>query len=641
MAGRHNRLNGHDSAEFHKRFRLLLLIVVCALSVLVVRMWHLQVIKGSELFQRSESNSLRNRTIRAVRGVILDRNRTVLVDNQAAFDILFHPQRAGNVRDVTHRFAALCRERSLPYPEEILEIRKTRSVEPLRIERNISREKLALVEAHALELPGMVSDVVPVRQYLQEEKMAHLIGYMGEISPEDLERDGMRYASGDMVGKFGVERYLDSPLRGTNGAENVVVNVVGKEVRILGRISPIAGHNVILNVDSVLQEAAWNALEGKPGAVVALDPRDGAVLALVSSPSFDPNLFRGGISARDWKRLSQDPAHPLENRAISGQYPPGSTYKLVVAAAALEEGLITPDTAFHCNGSFTLGNRTFRCWQKHGHGSVSLHRAIVSSCDVYFYNLGKLLGVDKIAQYARAFGFGEITGIDLPREKGGTIPTRDWKLARFKTPWQPGETISIAIGQGYNTATPLQLALAYGALANGGTVWRPRVVRQIESIDGKVVQAFPPEKKSVLPISEKNRLLLRDALWGVVNEPGGTGGALRRKEADVAGKTGTAQVVGYASDGKAKSYSGRFRDHALFVCFAPHENPEIVVAVIAENAGHGGSAAAPVARRVIDAYFEQKNQPGKEQTARPDTPPRVKPSLAAIRPEPARKEEEP
>ncbi|NPU83118.1 MAG: penicillin-binding protein 2 [Syntrophaceae bacterium] len=639
MASRHNRLNGHDSAEFHKRFRLLLLIIVCAMSVLLVRMWHLQVIKGSELYQRSESNSMRNRTIRAIRGVILDTNRKVLVDNQAAFDILFHPQRAGNVQEVTKRFAALCTERSLPYPEEILEIRKTRSVEPLRIERNISREKLALVEAHTLELPGMVSEVVPVRQYLQGERMAHVIGYMGEISPEELGKEGLRYSSGDMVGKFGIERYLDAPLRGVNGAENVVVNVVGKEVRILGRLSPVAGHNVVLNIDSVLQEAAWKALDGRPGSVVALDPRNGAVLALLSSPSFDPNLFRGGISARDWKKLSQDPAHPLENRAISGQYPPGSTYKLVVAAAALEEGLITPSTSFNCTGSFTLGNRTFRCWQKHGHGRVSLHRAIVESCDVYFYNLGKLLGVDKIARYARAFGFGDVTGIDLPREKGGIIPTRDWKLARFKAPWQPGETISISIGQGYNTVTTLQLASAYGALANGGTLWRPRVIRQIEAIDGKVVQAFPPEKKSVLPIREENRILLRDALWGVVNEPGGTGGALRRKEADVAGKTGTAQVVGNAPDGKVKSFSGRFRDHALFVCFAPHEHPEIVVAVIAENAGHGGSAAAPVARKVIDAYFEQKNPAAKEQTARRDPPSRVKPAMAAVQPDPVRKED--
>ncbi|MGV8081851.1 MAG: penicillin-binding protein 2 [Syntrophales bacterium] len=639
MASRHNRLNGHDPAEFHQRFRLLLLVVICALSVLVVRLWYLQVIKGSELYHRSESNSMRNRTIRAVRGVILDTNRKVLVDNQAAFDILFYPQRAGNVRDVTQRFASLCTERSLSYPDEILEIRKTRSVDPVRIERNISREKLALVESHTLELPGMVSEVVPVRQYLQGEQMAHVIGYMGEVSPDDLGREGMRYSSGDMVGKFGIEKYLDAPLRGINGAENVVVNVVGKEVRILGRLSPVAGQNVVLTIDSVLQEAAWNALEGKPGAVVALDPRDGAVLAMVSSPSFDPNLFRGGISARDWKKLSQDPAHPLENRAISGQYPPGSTYKLVVAAAALEEGLVTPDTSFHCNGSFTLGNRTFRCWKKEGHGRISLHRAIVESCDVYFYNAGKLLGVDKIAQYARAFGFGEITGIDLPREKGGIIPTREWKIRRFKKPWQQGETISISIGQGFNTVTPLQLASAYAALANGGTLWRPHVIRQIESIDGKVVQAFAPEKKGVLPISEKNRLFLRDALWGVVNEPGGTGGALRRKEADVAGKTGTAQVVGLPVAGKAGGLSSRFRDHALFVCFAPSKQPEIVVAVIAENAGHGGSVAAPVARKVIDAYFGKKNRNAEEQTVRQDPSPRTKPPLAAVKPDPVRKED--
>ncbi len=639
MANENNRLNSHDSGKYRQRFRLLLILVVCSLSVLVARMWYLQIIKGSELYQRSESNSIRNRTIRAVRGVVLDTNRQVLVDNQAAFDILFHPQRAGNVRDVTQRFASLCSERSLPYPREILEIRKTRSVEPIRIERNISREKLALVEAHTLELPGMVSEVVPVRQYLQGEAMAHVIGYMGEVGPEDLARAGTRYSSGDMVGKFGIERQFDQPLRGTNGAETVVVNVAGKEMSILGRVSPVAGNNVVLTIDAALQEAAWNALGGRPGSVAALDPRDGSVLALVSSPSFDPNLFRGGISSGDWKKLSRNPAHPLENRAVSGQYPPGSTYKLVVAAAALEEGLITPATTFHCPGHFTLGNRTFRCWNQKGHGNVSLHRAMVQSCDVYFYNLGKLLGVDKIAHYARAFGFGDLTGIDLPREKSGLIPTREWKVSRFKQPWLPGETISIAIGQGYNTVTPLQLALAYGALANGGTVWRPRVVRQIEAIDGQVIQTFAPEKKGSLPLSDKNRILLRDALWGVVNEAGGTGYAARRKEADVAGKTGTAQVVGNPAAGKARSLSARFRDHALFVCFAPHKQPEIVVAVIAENAGHGGSAAAPVARQVIDAYFAQKSKAAKEQVTRLDPPSRSGQAPETTAAQPVRRED--
>lgn len=622
------RLNGHEPSEYRSRFRILIILVTLALSVLVARMWYLQIIKGEELGLRSENNSVRLRTIRAVRGFIMDTNRKVLVDNLPSFDIMFVPNRAKNVQDVAQKMEAIYASRELTFSPEILMTKRTSSIEPIKVEKNVSREKLALIEAHALELPGVMSEVVTVRQYLGGEKYSHIIGYLGEVSPEDLEKDdNEQYTGGDMVGKYGIEKYLDQYLRGKNGAEQVEVNVVGKEKRVRGKIIPVSGDNVVLTIDSFLQEAAWDALEGKPGAVVVMDVRDGSILAMVSAPSFDPNLFRAGISARDWKKLSSDPFHPLENRAISGQYPPGSTYKLMVAAAALEEGIVTPSTSFNCNGSFDMGNRKFRCWNKKGHGRVSLHRAIVQSCDVYFYNVGKLLGVDKIAEYSRAFGFGSVTGIDLPREKPGIIPTRKWKLSRFKVPWQLGETISIAIGQGFNTVTPLQLVGAYAALANGGTVWKPRIIKQIESVDGKIVKAYAPERRGVLPLSKETMELLRNGLWGVVNEGGGTGSALRRKEADVAGKTGTSQVVGLPEDAKArkaKVLAARFKDHALFVCFAPFKSPEIAVAVIAENAGGGGSVAAPIARKVVDAYFQHKQAqnrqapPGRQQVAKAD-----------------------
>ncbi|MBU0575057.1 MAG: penicillin-binding protein 2, partial [Proteobacteria bacterium] len=383
----------------------------------------------------------------------------------------------------------------------------------------------------------------------------------------------------------------------------------GKAVRSLGKINAAPGDDVVLTIDSALQETAWNALGDRPGAVAVLDPRSGAVLALVSSPSFDPNIFTGGISFDDWETLANDPRHPMENRSISGQYPPGSTYKPVIAAAALEEGLITPDTTFFCNGAFEMGDRTFRCWQEKGHGHVNLHRAIVESCDVYFYNLGKMLGVDRIAAYARAFGLGAPLGIDLPREKGGLIPTKQWKLSRLKEPWQPGETLSLAIGQGYNLVTPLQLANVYATLANGGTLYRPRLVKQIESSDGHVIKEYGPEKMGALPFRTQTIATINRALWGAVNEKGGTGYILRRKAEDVAGKTGTSQVIGLPDEEKArkaKRVSAAFRDHALFVCFAPYGNPEIAVAVILENAGHGGAVAAPVARKIIDAYFAKK-----------------------------------
>jgi penicillin-binding protein 2 len=344
---------------------------------------------------------------------------------------------------------------------------------------------------------------------------------------------------------------------------------------------------------------------------VALDPRDGSVLAMVSSPSFDPNLFNSAISPENWQKLQSNPLKPLSNRVISGQYPPGSTYKLIVAAAALEEGIITPDTKFFCDGSFQLGHRAYRCWQKKGHGSISLHRALVESCDVYFYNVGKLLGVDKIAHYAKLFGFGDISGIDLPNEKKGLVPTKQWKLAHTKEPWQLGETISISIGQGFNLVTPLQLANAYGALANGGILWKPHLIKRIETTDGRVYKDILPEKKGSLGLSEKNIEILSDALWGVVNEPGGTGHAARRPNDDVGGKTGTAQVIGLPEGDKArreKKITAFYRDHALFVCIAPVNDPEIAIAVIVENAGHGGSVAAPVARKILDAYFDARKK---------------------------------
>lgn len=616
MEKRNEQLNGHDSGVFRKRFKIAFAVVSIMMSLLILRMWHLQVIRGDELMQRSENNSVRLRKIKPLRGLILDTNGQVLVDNQPSFDIIFVPTRTRNTDDVAWKLRNILADRSLSLTSEIPSLGKKRWFPPVKLDKNISVEKLAVIETHTSDLPGVTVEIVPIRKYLSGEMTAHIIGYTGEVSPEDLKKDAdSGFSVGDITGKDGLEKYLDQYLKGKSGAEQVEVNVLGKEIKVVGKIEPVSGYNVVLTVDASLQKIAWEEMKDKAGAIAVIDPRNGDVLAMVSTPSFDPNLFNGGISIDDWEELSTDPSHPLGNRAISGQYPPGSTYKLFVAAAALEEGLITPETSFNCHGSFELGNRKYRCWNKHGHGRVNLHRAIVESCDVYFYNLGKLVGVDKIAEYARAFGLGQITGIDLPREKSGLIPTSEWKLSRFKEAWQLGETLSIAIGQGFDLVTPIQLVNAYGALANGGTVYRPRIVKRIETADGRILKTFEPESKSTLPLSKETMDVLTRALWGVVNENGGTGHALRRKEADVSGKTGTAQVVGMPDDktgSKRKIISAKFRDHALFVCFAPYKNPEIAIAVIAENAGHGGSAAAPIARKIIDTYFEQKNMKTKK-----------------------------
>jgi len=605
MPEKRDRLVRYDPGEYRDRFTVFFWVILAAVCLLVLRLWYLQIIKGEELLKRSENNRIRIREVKAMRGIILDARGVVLVENRPSYDVVIFPEDVKDLKGLVEKLENLYAKVGLTFPmdyETILENR--RPFTPLRVDRNVSREKLALVETHSLDLPGVGIDVMPVREYYYGESMAHVIGYIGEVSREELEREkSAGYKSGDFIGKFGLEKALDRYIRGRPGGEQVEVNVVGRKVKTLGRVEPVQGYRVVLTIDSQVQKAAWAAMEGKAGAVVALDPRDGSVLALVSRPGFDPNLFNRGVSADVWEKISSNPLHPMENRAIAGQYPPGSTYKLIVAAAALEEGLITPETSFNCPGSFEMGTRTFRCWRKHGHGRVSLHRAIVESCDVYFYHVGRLLGVDRLAQYAQAFGLGARTGVAMAGERRGLIPTRDWKLARFGVPWQPGETISIAIGQGYNTVTPLQLANAYAAVANNGEFFTPRVVQRIETDDGEIIEEFRPEKKAVLPVSRENVQLLKRALWGVVNEPGGTGGQARVAGRDVCGKTGTAQVIGMAEGDDGSAYPYEYRDHALFVSFAPRDNPEIVVAVVAEHSGHGGSAAAPVARKVLEAYF--------------------------------------
>ena len=637
MPRRPNRINAHDSAVYRQKFKGFFILACVAFCVLALRMWHLQVIKGEEMAQRSETNSVRFCKIRPLRGLITDRYGNVLVDNQPSFDIVFTPDKNRDLKVVTGRLQSLYREQSLQFTEDFNRLYEEKTYAPIRLDKNVDAKKLALVETRSLDLPGVGIDVVPTRQYLYGEMMAHLIGYVGEISSVELRKKNFEgYQAGDIVGKYGIEKFFDSYLKGINGGEEVEVNAHGKKIRSLRKVDPTQGYHLHLTIDASLQQTAWDAFEGRPGAAVVMDTRTGEILALVSSPSFDPNLFNGGISHREWRKLSTNPFHPMENRAISGQYPPGSTYKLVVAAAALEEKMITPESSVTCDGTFQLGNRLFRCWQKKGHGRMNLHQAIVESCDVYFYHLGKQLGVDKIAYYARAFGFGAPTGLTLAREKGGIVPTKAWKLSKTRQAWQAGETISVSIGQGFNLVTPLQLASFYSALANGGILYQPRLVSRIDGPDGKVVWESVPGKKSRIPVSRENLEILNRAVWGVVNDNGGTGYVLRRPEKDVCGKTGTSQVVGLPMDERARRariLMGAHRDHALFVCFAPYKNPEIAVSVILEHAGHGGSAAAPIARKVIDAYFANKKSLLQNPSLRIQPQPPVKPTVSPERKE--------
>jgi penicillin-binding protein 2 len=616
MEKRNNLLNGQEPAEFRQKLKIVVILLLIAISILLTRLGYLQIIRGAEFKQKSDNNSVRYRNIKPLRGLIMDRNGFVLVDNRPSFDVLFIPnKKKGNELSI-EKLKNLYKSKSLEFSSDQSIPETAKPYSPVKLEKNVSMEKVALVETNALNLPGIYIDVSPIRLYLNGEMLAPVIGYTGEISKEDLENSNDKYAYGDVLGKHGLEKFFDAYIRGYRGAELVEVNVYGKEIKNLGKKDPVSGYNMVLTIDADLQKAAWEAFEGKAGSAVVLDPRNGEVLAMVSSPSFDPNLFYEGISSDEWNQLQNNPFAPLSNKAISGQYPPGSTYKLIVAAAALEEGIITPDTKVLCKGSFTLGNRTYRCWNKHGHGYVNLHQAIVESCDVYFYTIGKMLGVDKIAQYAKRFGLGELAGIDLPNEKKGLVPTKEWKLKRRKDVWHMGETISISIGQGFNLVTTLQLANAFGAFANGGTLWRPYLVKRIESTDGKIYKEFLPEKKGELKLSPKTVEILNNALWGVVNEPGGTGHNAKLPGIEVCGKTGTSQVLGLPEDEKARRRKilGAFqKDHALFACYAPSRNSEVAVAVILENAGGGGAVAAPVARKILSAYFEGKRKNKNKQ----------------------------
>ena len=482
---------------------------------------------------------------------------------------------------------------------------------PLRVDRNVSREKLALIETHSLELPGVGIDVMPVREYYYGESMAHIIGYIGEVSRDDLERDkSASYKSGDLIGKFGLEKALDRFIRGKAGGEQVEVNVIGKKVKTLGRVEPVQGYRVVLSLDSQVQKAAWTAMDGKTGAVVALDPRDGSVIALVSRPGFDPNLFNRGITSDLWEKLSSNPLHPMENRAIAGQYPPGSTYKLIVAAAALEEGVITPETSLQLPGALRTGEPQLPLLAKTGPRAdqpAPGDRGVLRRLLLQRGETARRGPACPVRPGLRAGDAGR--GSPSQASAGGSSRRGNGNSTRFGVPWQPGETISLAIGQGYNTVTPIQLANAYAAAANNGEYYTPRIVQRIETDDGEIIEEFRPEKKAVLPVSQENIQLLKNALWGVVNEPGGTGGQARIAGRDVAGKTGTAQVIGMPEGDDGSAYPYEYRDHALFVSFAPRDNPEIAVAVVVEHGGHGASAAAPVAKKVLEAYFAGKKKP--------------------------------
>jgi penicillin-binding protein 2 len=472
------------------------------------------------------------------------------------------------------------------------------------------------VESHLYALPGVFTDVSPRRYYVGVDLGAHLLGYIGEIQSQQLQtRIFADYRAGDWVGQAGIERRFEASLRGRAGGRNVIVDVAGRVNEVLDEVEAKPGGSLRLTIDRDLQQAAEDAFRPevlgstpKRGALVALDPRNGEVLALVSRPAFDPNQFAGGIDRASWQALRDNDALPLQNRAIAGQYPPGSTYKVIVAAAGLEDGVVDPQEEVFCPGQFKFGRRTYRCWKRSGHGAMNLHDAIVQSCDVYFYQLGLKLGIDRIAFFANGFSLGRKTGILLGNESAGLVPTRAWKERRFSQVWFPGETVSASIGQGFNLTTPIQMAVAYAAIANDGKLFKPRIVLSVQNPDGDFVPASEPELLGNVPVASEHLATITKALEDVVQGERGTGGRARVPGVRVAGKTGTAQVVHlkHTEGLEEGEIPLKYRDHGWFAAFAPAEAPEIVVVALSEHGGHGGSAAGPIVQAVMARYFETR-----------------------------------
>jgi penicillin-binding protein 2 len=605
------------------RFQVVVYLVVSVFVVLLLRLWYLQIIRGESYRNLSENNRIRLEDIPPTRGIIYDRHGRILVDNRPAFKLALVPADASNLKHTLGKLGRILQVEELQLEEKVKNAPRGAPFRPILLSRDMDRDQVAAVETHRFNLPGVMVQIEPRRSYEMPSFAAHLIGYLGEI--EEAQLKDMRhlgYKLGDYVGKYGVEMEWEKELKGVRGGRQVEADAAGRQLSILREVAPQPGHNLILTLDTQLQLRAESSLEGKAGAIIAMDPTTGDILAMASSPAFDQNQFVKGFTPSEWQAIVDNPLHPLENKAIQGQYPLGSTFKPVVATAALAEGLVDPETTFSCNGEYQLGNQVYRCWKKRGHGKIALYQAVVQSCDIYFYQLGQKLGIDLMSAYAQRYRLGSRTLIRLNNEAGGLVPTAQWKLRRFGVPWQKGEDLVIAIGQGFLLATPMQMAVFYAAIANGGKFLRPRVVLRVEDPDGGVVKNVSPEILGNLNVSRDTISFLQHALRGAVNEPRGTGRAAqlrgRLRSITVAGKTGTAQVVRAPEDEEEEQDESEvpyeFRDHAWFAAYAPAEAAEIVVVVLVEHGGHGGSTAAPLARQVMEEYF--KNRPPVQEARR-------------------------
>ena len=596
---------GEDLRIPAARIFVLQVAVVAGFVLLAGTFWFFQIIQHEQFREMAENNHQRELVLRAPRGVLYDRNGRVLVENRHSYSVSIVRPFTNDIDRTIRLLAAVAGVEERRIREAVSRGMSQPAYRPIVVIQDASLAQVAAIMARRLdfELPDVVVERVPTRRYPTDSLAAHLLGYVGEASERQVQADGLR--PGAIVGQAGIERTHNRELMGIDGVRTVVVNSMGREIRHLDEVPPIEGRRLQLTIDYDVQKAAEDGFKalGFWGAAVALDPRTGEVLALVSLPAYDPNAFATGIDLATWNALNSDRLRPLQNRAIQGRYSPGSTFKIVVAVAALEEGLVTPDFKVRCNGGATFHGRYFRCHLKGGHGVIDLRHAIEKSCNVYFYTLGNMLGVDRIHKWATRLGLGVKSEIDLPNEAEGLVPSTEWKQRRFGERWYAGETISVAIGQGQVSVTPISLAVMMSVVANGGTRFAPRLVRAYDDGNGWRPMDPPPvlERFTFKPSTIE---AVRDGLWLAVNGAG-TAGRARIPGLDVSGKTGTAQVISLRGRAAARGSDRDLRDHGWFVFLAPRDNPEIAGVIFGEHAEHGYSTA-PIARHMIATYFAKK-----------------------------------
>ena len=611
-----------DLVRAHKgRADLIGNIIVLAFVLILARLWYLQIYQGDKFFRFSEENRLRKEVIKAPRGMIFSRNNQLLIHNIPRFDAIITPQYLKNKKVTLQRLSKIL-EMSVDQINAVLKKNLGQArYRPVTIKKNISLREVSIIETENNKMPGVSVETFISREYRDKEVGAHLLGYISEINKKQLpkyrKRDSFDYKLGDFIGQAGIEEKFDLQLRGDDGFEFVEVDARGRRRRYLQNNALFSaienkrskpGNNIRLTIDRDMQLQAFKSLEGKVGSAVAVDVKTGEVLTMVSRPSFDPSQFSKGLTREYWLSLVNNDRNPLRDRTIQEHYAPGSTFKTITAIAALEEKILTPEQELKCGGTFRLGRRVYHDWKKNGHGMTDVYKAIRRSVDVYFYNIATQLDIDTLAKYAKLYGLGSKTGISLSRETSGLIPTREWKKKRTGEDWQLGETLSCVIGQSYVLATPLQLALAYAAIANNGKLLKPYLIKEIFSNSGEILESSKPEVVKEIKISQKNLDAVKKGLYQVANHPRGTAWWYRGRGIQMAGKTGTAQV---RSMNKKELFSRcedmpyKDRHHGIFVGYAPADDPKIAVAAVVEHGCHGSSAAAPVVRDVVTTYMSK------------------------------------